>query len=79
MDERPREKLRHKGVAALSDAELVAILLRSGTPKLNAVALSQQILADCEHNLIELSRMEVSDLLRYDTTLFRSEDVRSLM
>ena len=42
--DRPREKLLLKGKAALTDAELLAILIRSGTPKQSAIDLAKQIL-----------------------------------
>lgn len=45
-NERPREKLLHKGAAALSDAELLAILLRTGTKGLDAVALARSLIKD---------------------------------
>jgi len=44
VDERPREKLLARGPGALSDAELVAILLRTGTKGVNAIALAERIL-----------------------------------
>jgi DNA repair protein RadC len=44
IDERPREKLLDKGAAALSDAELLAILLRSGTPGCSALDLARELL-----------------------------------
>lgn len=47
IDERPREKLLAKGAEALSDAELLAILLRSGYAKQTAVDLARQLLAEC--------------------------------
>ena len=47
IDERPREKLLTKGAEALSDAELLAILLRSGYAKQTAVDLARQLLAEC--------------------------------
>ena len=47
IDERPREKLLAKGTEALSDAELLAILLRSGYAKQAAVDLARQLLAEC--------------------------------
>jgi DNA repair protein RadC len=49
-EDRPREKLMLKGKAALSDAELLAILLGSGTVSVSAVELSKQILASVQHN-----------------------------
>lgn len=45
-DERPREKLMHRGAAALGDAELLAILLRTGIRGLDAVALARRLLSD---------------------------------
>lgn len=62
-DDRPREKLLHKGKNALSDAELVAILLRSGSKEESAVELAKKILNIAENNLIELSKFDVDDLL----------------
>ncbi len=52
--ERPREKLLARGAEALSDAELLAIFLRTGLPGLNAVELAQQLLSESEtlHNLL---------------------------
>src|SRR5258708_14497228 len=44
IDERPREKLLDKGAAALSDAELLAILLRTGTPGHSALDLARNLL-----------------------------------
>lgn len=62
-DDRPREKLIHKGKAALSDAELLAILLRSGTANETAVDVSKKILRHCSNNLAELSKMTVHELM----------------
>jgi len=63
-EDRPREKLLLKGTSALSDAELVAILIGSGTPKLTAVELSKKILAQGNNNLNELARLSVKDLMK---------------
>lgn len=63
--DRPREKLLLKGKASLSDAELMAILLGSGSRNESAVDLSRRILASIGHNLIELSKMTVSDLQKF--------------
>ncbi len=65
-EDRPREKMKSKGVSALTDAELLAILLRSGTVNSNAVEVAQQILADCECSLIELSHKQLRDLQLYE-------------
>lgn len=64
-DDRPREKLLLKGRQSLSDAELIAILLGSGSKNESAVDLSKRILRDCHDNLIELSRRSVKDLIRF--------------
>jgi DNA repair protein RadC len=63
-EDRPREKLVLKGTSALSDAELVAILIGSGTPKLSAVELSKKILLQGNNNLNELARLSVRDLMK---------------
>lgn len=44
LDDRPREKLQQRGVKALTDAELIAIILRTGTQQMNVLELSQEIL-----------------------------------
>jgi DNA repair protein RadC len=64
-DDRPREKLLYKGRQALSDAELIAILIGSGSRDLSAVDLSKQILAASGHQLAQLSRMQVDDLKKF--------------
>lgn len=65
-EDRPREKLILKGTAALSDAELIAILIGSGTTRLSAVEVSQNILADCKNNLHDLAKRSLSDLKKFD-------------
>jgi DNA repair protein RadC len=64
-DDRPREKLLLKGSAALSDAELVAILIGSGNRSMSAVELSQLILRESGNNLAELAKKSLSDLMTY--------------
>jgi len=64
-DDRPREKLLIKGPAALSDAELIAILINIGTRELSALDLAQEILNKAEGSLIELSRLSVKELLKF--------------
>lgn len=64
-DDKPREKLRDKGPQALSDAELLAILIGSGTPGVSAVDLMQQILRDCHNNLNTLGKMTIRELMDY--------------
>lgn len=62
-EERPRERLLSQGPAALSNGELLAVLLRSGTSGMNVLELSRTILDACDGSLINLSRMD-ADALR---------------
>ena len=64
-DDQPREKLRDRGAQALTDAELLAILVGSGCPGMSAVELMQKILADCGNNLNTLGKMSIHDLMTY--------------
>mgnify|MGYP002623570763 CR=1 FL=1 len=64
-DDQPREKLRDKGPHALSNAELLAILVGSGYPGVSAVELMQQILSDCKNNLNTLGKMTIRQLTEY--------------
>lgn len=64
-DDRPREKLLYKGRSALSDAELIAILIGSGNREESAVGLSKRILASSSHNLSELGKFSVKDLMKF--------------
>ena len=64
-DDRPREKLLLKGKNALSDAELIAILIGSGSRNESAVALSKRILASIDNNLNKLGKLTVNDLLKF--------------
>lgn len=64
-EDRPREKMLLKGKMALTDAELLAILLGSGMPGENAVALAQRILASTDQNLHELGRRTIDELRRF--------------
>jgi DNA repair protein RadC len=64
-DDKPREKLLLKGPAALSNSELVAILISSGNQEESAVALSKRIMNDVSDNLAELARLTLSDLQKY--------------
>ncbi|HBG58405.1 MAG TPA: hypothetical protein DDX07_10370 [Porphyromonadaceae bacterium] len=61
-EDRPREKLLMKGVSALSDSELLAILIGSGNEEESAVELGKRILLKAGNNLNKLGRMSVSDL-----------------
>ena len=64
-DDQPREKLRDKGPQSLSNAELLAILIGSGTPGTSAVELMQDVLKDCKNNLNTLGKMSIRDLCTY--------------
>lgn len=64
-DDRPREKLLTKGRQSLSDAELIAILISSGTKSLSAVDLSKKILEQASNNLLELSKLSVNELMDF--------------
>lgn len=64
-DDRPREKLLQKGRTALSDAELIAILISSGSREESAVSLSQRILASAENNLNQLGKLTIKDLMQF--------------
>ena len=64
-DDQPREKLRDKGPQALSNAELLAILIGSGTPGTSAVELMQEVLKDCNNNLNTLGKLSIRDLCTY--------------
>lgn len=64
-DDRPREKLLLKGKAALSDAELLAILIGSGNREETAVALSQRILIENKNSLAFLGRQTVKQLMQF--------------
>lgn len=61
-DERPREKLLHKGPGALSDAELLAILISSGTKERSALDLARDILKQAGNQLHDLGRLSVEEL-----------------
>ncbi len=64
-DDRPREKLESSGAEALSNAELLAILIGSGTPQESAVELMKRVMADCSNNLNTLGKMSIRDLMLY--------------
>lgn len=61
-DERPREKMIQKGPSALSDADLLAILISSGTRERSAIDLAKDVLALAQNNLHELGRLSIQEL-----------------
>jgi DNA repair protein RadC len=64
-DDRPREKFLLKGKSTLSDSELLAILIGSGSRNESAVQLCQRILASAENNLNTLGKMSVTQLMQF--------------
>lgn len=64
-EDRPREKMLAKGKDALSNAELIAILLGSGNNDESAVDLSRRILSSNNNDLIEISKLTIKDLMKY--------------
>jgi len=64
--DQPREKLLNLGRKALTDAELIAILIGSGSRNETAVDLSKRILASVDNHLVKLARLEVQDLKKFN-------------
>ncbi|MDO8317104.1 MAG: DNA repair protein RadC [Flavobacterium sp.] len=64
-DDKPREKLMLKGKSVLSDAELIAILIGSGSRSESAVDLSKRILASVDNNLNALGKLSLSQLIQF--------------
>ena len=62
VEDRPREKLIQKGIASLSDAELLAILISSGTKDKSAVDLGRELLSVANNNLNSLGKLTIADL-----------------
>lgn len=63
-EDRPREKLILKGKSSLSDAELIAILIGTGTSTLSAVDLAKKVMQSVDNNLHQLARLTVKDLIK---------------
>jgi DNA repair protein RadC len=64
-EDRPREKMMEKGASALSDAELVAIILGSGTKEMTAVDSAKNLLNGVDNDLNKLGRMSISDMRKF--------------
>ena len=64
-EDKPREKMLLKGRKALSDSELIAILIGSGTGGVSAVELAQQILRQYENDLNTLGRVSIKDFMKF--------------
>jgi len=65
-EDRPREKLLYRGKKQMTDAELLAIILGSGSINLSAVELAKQILISCSNSLNKLSKCSVNDLCKFN-------------
>ena len=65
-EDRPREKLMKKGPQTLSNAELLAILIGSGSTKETAVELMKRVLKDCKNNLNTLGKKSIRELCQYN-------------
>ena len=65
-EDRPREKLRDSGAEVLSNAELLAILIGSGSTKESAVELMKRVLNDCNNNLNTLGKKTIRELCEYN-------------
>ena len=64
VQDRPREKYLASGFSSLSDTELIAILLRSGTPSASAVDVARNLMANCQNNLKQLSETPLNKLMK---------------
>ena len=64
-EDRPREKMMRKGAEALSIAELLAILIGSGTTEDSAVSLMQKVLSRCDNNINTLSKWSLNDFTSF--------------
>jgi DNA repair protein RadC len=65
-EDRPREKLMRLGAESLTNAELLAILIGSGSTKESAVDLMKRVLSDCSNNLNSLGKMTIRQLMEYN-------------
>ena len=65
-DERPQEKALRNGVSALSDTELIALILRTGRHNASSLALAEDVLSICDEGLFSMGTFEADDLLKID-------------
>ena len=65
-EDRPREKMEAQGAESLTNAELLAILIGSGSTKESAVELMKLLLSDCKNNLKTLGKMTIHELCQYN-------------
>ena len=66
QQDQPREKLERLGAAALTDAELLAILMRTGTRNMDVLECCRHLLADNDNNLNTISQLTVNQLAKYE-------------
>lgn len=64
-DDRPREKLYQKGKSAVSDSELLAILIGMGTRDKSALDIAKDMLQDNENSIEKLSKLTIKELMKY--------------
>ena len=65
-DERPQEKALKNGVSALSDTELIALILRTGRRNASSLALAEEVLSICDEGLFSMGTFETEDLLNIE-------------
>lgn len=65
-EDRPREKMARLGAASLGNAELLAILIGSGSPQESAVELMKRVMADCNNSLNTLGKRTINELTKYN-------------
>ncbi|MFY8090779.1 MAG: RadC family protein [Chitinophagaceae bacterium] len=63
-DDRPREKLMLKGIDALSNSELLAIIINNGTKDKSAVDVAKELLQKCNNSLHNLSKLSVAEIIK---------------
>lgn len=64
-EDRPREKMKQMGAKALTNAELLAILIHTGNTEDSVVALTQKVMASCRNSLSELGKLSVGELCSF--------------
>lgn len=64
-EDKPREKMILRGQAALTDTELLALLVNSGTPGEDVIVITKRILASVQNDLVALSRLNVKELMKF--------------
>ena len=64
VEDRPREKLMKQGIQYLSNTELLALIIGSGTKEMNAVELARMILLSAKNNLNDLGKLSVEELVK---------------